>query len=229
MTTPRPTPGRSDTPADRADAQAGRVDEAANWTDSASDRTAASVPTATVRRITAELLAAAPRLSTTRLVLIDGPAGSGKTTLAAALSSALADAPVVHMDDLYPGWSGLAAGIDRLYDEILLPLSAGRPATYRRYDWIAGELAESHTLTAPDVLIVEGCGCGARRTSTWANLLLWIETDEAERLARGLARDGEDARPQWLRWMATEQALYAAEHTRTRATLHLNGRAHPTP
>ncbi len=52
---------------------------------------------------------AEPRCGSTRLVCIDGPAGSGKTTLAEALSEVLDGAPVVHMDDLYEGW-GQALG-----------------------------------------------------------------------------------------------------------------------
>ncbi len=38
-----------------------------------------------------------------RLVCIDGPAGSGKTTLAAAVESAAPDAYVVHSDELLEG------------------------------------------------------------------------------------------------------------------------------
>jgi uridine kinase len=41
------------------------------------------------------------------IIAIDGPAGAGKTTLAATLSLALAQdftITVMHMDDLYAGW-----------------------------------------------------------------------------------------------------------------------------
>src|SRR3546814_12089505 len=45
-----------------------------------------------------------------RLLCIDGPAGSGKTTLAEGISDAFPGSSlVIHMDDLYLGWSGLDA------------------------------------------------------------------------------------------------------------------------
>ena len=50
------------------------------------------------------VLADPPRCGTIRLVCIDGPAGSGKTTLAAALAAAVRrrgrSVEVVHLDDL---------------------------------------------------------------------------------------------------------------------------------
>ncbi len=179
--------------------------------------------------VSAHLRSAPARLGPTRLILIDGPAGSCKTTLAGTLSAALGDAQVLHMDDLYPGWSGLTAGVGRLLDEVLRPLADHRPAEYHRYDWHTGSLAEPHPVPAADHLIVEGCGAGSRLPSTWASLLIWVETDDAERLARGLARDGDDARPHWLRWMAEERALYAAEDTRARADLRLDGHGRLVP
>src|SRR5205085_5813827 len=48
------------------------------------------------------LLAEPPLLGATRLVCVDGPAGSGKTTFADRLTEALGGAAaLVHMDDLY--------------------------------------------------------------------------------------------------------------------------------
>ena len=65
-------------------------------------------PSETADRVVALALARPPTLGDGRLVCVDGPAGSGKTTLAAGIA-ARTGAPVLHMDDLYPGWSGLRA------------------------------------------------------------------------------------------------------------------------
>ena len=42
-----------------------------------------------------------------RIIAIDGPAGSGKTTLAERLSQNFPERPIaiIHMDDLYAGWN----------------------------------------------------------------------------------------------------------------------------
>ena len=42
------------------------------------------------------------------VVTIDGYSGSGKSTLAAALARLLPGWQVLHLDDWYPGWDGLA-------------------------------------------------------------------------------------------------------------------------
>lgn len=42
------------------------------------------------------------------ILLIDGHSGSGKTTFAARVHGALGW-PVIHLEDVYPGWDGLAA------------------------------------------------------------------------------------------------------------------------
>lgn len=180
-----------------------------------------------VRGLVGWVHATPPRCGTTRLVCVDGPSGSGKTTLAGRLGTALG-APVLHLDDVYPGWDGLADAVPLLYEAVVAPLCAGRDAAYRRYDWDRGVYAETVPVGRPDVLVVEGVGSGARSIAGHAVLLVWVEAPRAERFRRGIARDGEAYRPHWERWAAQEQTHFAAEDTRARAHVVVDGTA-PVP
>ncbi len=171
----------------------------------------------------AQVTSAPPRLGPVRLVCVDGPAGSGKTTFAGRLARALGDVQVVHMDDLYEGWSGLDRVWERLYGWVLEPMAAGRPGRYRRYDWAAGEFAEWHTVPVADVLVVEGCGSAQRGVDPYATLRVWVEVPRELRLQRGIVRDGEALRAEWLRWAELEAAHFARERTRERADLRVDG------
>jgi energy-coupling factor transporter ATP-binding protein EcfA2 len=183
---------------------------------------AAQVPAAQV--LADRVLAAAPRLGGTRLVCVDGPAGSGKTTLAGRLAAVLGDdTAVVHMDDLYAGWT-LTGAVARLCAGVLRPLAVGRDGAYHRYDWTARRFSPALvTVPAPGVLVVEGCGSGSRAVDPWAGLRVWVEADPALRLARGLARDGDHLAPEWHRWQETEAAHFAADGTRDRADVVVDG------
>ncbi|GAA2728777.1 uridine kinase family protein [Cellulomonas aerilata] len=172
--------------------------------------------------------AASPRLGGTRLVVVDGPAGSGKTTLAGRLGAALG-APVLHGDDLLAGWGDLEGWWSRLADGVLAPLAAGRPGRYRRYDWVERRFAEEHDVPLTGALVVEGCGAGRRAADAVAVLRVWVEAPPDVRLARGLERDGEDMRSEWLAWMAAEAAHFAAEGTRERADVLVDGCASMEP
>jgi uridine kinase len=172
------------------------------------------------------LLATPPSLGATRLVCVDGPAGSGKTTFAGRLAAALGDdAGVVHMDDLYAGWT-LTGAVARLSAGVLRPLAAGCPGAYHSYDWRAGRFAPDRVpVPPPSVLVVEGCSSGARALGAWTTLLVWVEAPEGLRLTRGLARDGEEMAPHWHRWQREEAEHFAAEGTRDRADLRVDGTA----
>jgi uridine kinase len=163
------------------------------------------------------------RCGDTRLVCVDGPSGAGKSSLARRLAAALDDPPVVRMDDIYPGWDGLAAAVPLLYEQVVAPLAAGRPAAYRRYDWASGGFAETRPLGRPEVLLVEGVAAGARPVAAHATLLLWVEAPRAERFRRGIERDGESYRPHWERWARQEAAHFAVDGTRDRADLRVDG------
>jgi len=161
------------------------------------------------------------------VVAVDGPSGSGKSTLAGRLAGSL-DCPIVHMDDLYPGWDGLADAVPRLLEWVLEPLAAGRYPRYRRYDWTAGEYAEWHEVdvAAEDgaaFLVLEGVGCGARAGAGHVSTLIWVEAARDERFRRGILRDGEAYLPHWQRWANQEERHFATEGTRRRADVVLDG------
>jgi uridine kinase len=165
-----------------------------------------------------------PTLGGGRLVCVDGPAGSGKTTLADRLrrGSDRLDrrSTVVHMDDLYAGWSGLAQ-VDAQLEGLLGPMAAGEPGRYRRFDWEAGTFAETVVVPPVPVLVLEGVGSGSARFEHLRTVLVWVEAPYDVRMSRGLERDGEAFAPHWEQWAQDEGALFARERTRERADLLL--------
>lgn len=153
-----------------------------------------------------------------RIVAVDGPSGSGKTTFADEVAAELARRfgtrpQIVHMDDIFPGWDGLAQAVDLVVDYVLAPLSRGAAGSFRRWDWLAGERAEWVDVPLADWLVVEGVGSGSRRCRPHLSALAWLDADPDVRMARGLERDGEPFRPHWQRWARQEQQLFAEEDT----------------
>ena len=179
------------------------------------------VPEATVTAVLAHAESQPPLLGGGRLVCIDGPAGSGKTTLAAAVAEATA-ARVLHMDDHYEGWRGLGDAPTRIRDEILVALAVGVPGFYRRFDWERNEFAELHAVEPSELLVLEGVGSGSRELAPYRATLVWVTADADLRLARGLERDGDAARADWLRWMDDEQAHFTAHGTEAAADLRVD-------
>ena len=136
------------------------------------------------------------------VVGIDGPSGSGKTTLASAVAQRLGCA-VVHMDELFPGWDGLAAAAGLLTEQVLRPLAQENDGAYRRWDWDASTC----------------CASTVHPATPYVAVAVWVEADAQVRMTRGIERDGEAFRPHWQRWAAQERALFATDGTRDRADL----------
>lgn len=173
----------------------------------------------TAADVVAHSLAQPARLGSSRLVCIDGPAGSGKTTLADQVAE-LSGAPVVHLDDLYAGWEGLLE-VDRPVLDLLGPLAEDRTGHYHRFDWTAYEYRETRAVEPAPLLVLEGVGAGNRGWRGLVSTLVWVEAPEEARRARGLARDGEQVRDRWEQWMGDEARLFARERTRAAADLVL--------
>ena len=160
-----------------------------------------------------------PLAGQTRVIAVDGPAGSGKSSLATELAEVLGEALVLNTDQLYPGWDGLAEGAQRLVDDVLLPLSAGLAATVRPWDWSSGSEGEPRELPACATLIVDGAGCGSRAGAPFLSMIIWLDADVELRQQRALERDGEMFAPHWESWAEQERALFEREQPRERAAL----------
>ncbi len=174
------------------------------------------------------ILAAPPRLGPVRLVAVDGPAGSGKTTFAArlvdAFTAAGVEAPTVHTDDLLEGWADLVSFWPRLAEWVLDPLRAGEPARYRRYDWEAERFGDDwQELAVPPVLVLEGVTSARAAIRPELTMAVFVTAEPDRRLARGIARDGEQLRDQWVRWMLDEQRHFTDDRTAGQVDLVVDG------
>lgn len=164
----------------------------------------------------------APTLGSGRLICIDGPGGSGKTTLAAMIAELHHGACVVHMDDLYDGWSGLH-DVGAQLASILAPLTRGEAGTYRRYDWDAQRYAETVSVPPGPLLVLEGVGSALRSHAHLATVTVWVSVPAELRLRRGLERDGLALRDQWHQWMREEDLIFAREAVEQRADVLVDG------
>ena len=99
------------------------------------------------------------------LVAIDGPCTAGKTTLTEKLAE-LYDCNVFHMDDFFlrpvqrtPERFGEIGGnvdYERFQEEVLRPLKAGRPFSYRPFDCGTFTLAEPVRVIPKQLNLIEG-------------------------------------------------------------------------
>ncbi|WP_116113271.1 hypothetical protein [Austwickia chelonae] len=188
---------------------------------------------ATVARIVTVAERRGPMAGKSIVVAFDGPAGAGKTTLADVLAAALSadrglHVPIVHMDDLYPGWDGLFPAVDLLVHHVLEPLAQGRPVFSPVYDWTAQNFADPRPILSAPWIVVEGVGCASRPCLPYLSAVIWTEASADLRRARALRRDGDTFRPYWQQWALQEEQLFAQEGTREQADLILDtGRSEP--
>jgi hypothetical protein len=171
------------------------------------------------------LIAAIVASAAVPIVLLDGRSGSGTTKLARALVEAWGGpVTLIRLDDIYPGWDGLAAASEHIREHVLEPLAAGGEPCWRRWDWAADAPAEWHGLDPSRPLLIEGCGALSRSTRALASFALWVELDPQTRKRRALSRDGDAYRPHWDRWAAQEQEFIEREHPASLADLLIDGR-----
>ena len=183
-----------------------------------------AAPVRQVLAALADLRSRAPEAEHPLVLALDGPSGTGKSTLAAALQLRT-EAVVVAGDDFYGSVlptltaeqrSGLsdaevvAAVFDwrRLRTEALTPLRTGGPTTFRAYDWVSndGRLGPRRSLRPRPLVIVEGVYSGRPELADLVDLAVYVGVDPAMRRNR-LANRGDD--PAWAAlWDRGEQYYF---------------------
>jgi uridine kinase len=147
-------------------------------------------------------------------LIIDGPSGAGKTTLAASLEAAWPQERtvfVLHMDDLYPGWQGLRQASDIVAKTVIPARTADEEVTVNSWDWAAAGPGSPIVIPANVDLIIEGCGALTKASARGVTASIWLDAEEGIRKSRALSRGNEDFQAHWDEWDAQFQQ-FVAEH-----------------
>jgi uridine kinase len=166
-----------------------------------------------------------PAFGGVRAIGVDGPAGAGKSTLAAQLAEA-ARAPRIEIDD-FISWDDPTGRLwwPRFEEQVLGPLFRGEDPRFQQRDWNdwrGDSLGGWKTVPWSPVVIIEGVTCTRRETVGRLAYAIWVQAPADVRLSRGLARDhGQDydVTALWRDWMVEEERFFAADATRSRADL----------
>jgi para-aminobenzoate synthetase len=148
------------------------------------------------------------------IIAIDGRSGSGKTTLAIELAARLREhhkVSLFHLEDIYPGWNGLFAGIERYVSTVLSPLRNGDTAEWVSWDWEKHYDGEARVTRPAEIVLVEGVGAAAGAARPLLDAVIWADSSDQDRRARALARDGDTYGPFWDQWAAQEEEWLAAD------------------
>ncbi|CAB4925003.1 unannotated protein [freshwater metagenome] len=153
------------------------------------------------------------------LIAIDGPAGAGKTTLAAKMMTELAlynSINLIHMDDLYSGWSNpLNEDLSLTLSRIVEAFASQKEFTVSIFNWSTNAFDSSLTFEPSEILIIEGVGAGQKTVRDAGAILYWLDVEPEIGLARVLNRDGFDIQTQMRQWQVDQDEHFERDATRT--------------
>lgn len=160
------------------------------------------------------------------VITIDGPAGSGKTTLAKELSSVLDSCYTVHMDDLYEGWdSTLNLKLTAKLKTILSNVKNENRIRFTPFDWLESKFGSQVDVAAPKYLIIEGVGSGQSSVREFVSLSLWIEVSPDLGLERVIKRDGPLVAEFMPAFIVAQNAHFEKEATKKSADYRVSGQS----
>ena len=165
------------------------------------------------------------------IVAIEGGSASGKTTLAQLLQD-LYGCTVFHMDDFFlrpeqrtpERFAEVGGNVDRerFLEEVLLPLSQGKPVCYRPFDCATQTLEAPVTVTPNRLTVVEGAYSMHPALAPYYTLSVFLNIDSAYQQARILKRNSPAfAKRFFEEWIPLEQRYFSQTQIRERCDLTL--------
>lgn len=152
---------------------------------------------------------------------IDGPCGSGKSSLAALLAD-LFPSRVLHMDDYYlpmrqrsPDWETTPCGnmdLQRFLRQALLPASKGESIACQPYSCREGRLLETQMLPASPLTIVEGSYSQHPLLAPHYDLKIYLCCHHQEQQQRIRRREGARLDAYLQRWIPLEESYFRTFH-----------------
>ncbi len=154
------------------------------------------------------------------LVAIDGRCASGKTTLASLLSRKLS-CNLIHTDSFYlrenqrtkerlaePGGN---VDYERFRSEVLLPLKAGTPFSYRPYDCHLMQLLPPVSVSPAPVELIEGTYSCRPDFVSFYDLRIFLTVEKEEQMKRIIEREGkEKAKRFGDTWIPLEEKYFSS-------------------
>lgn len=169
------------------------------------------------------------------IIGIDGPCGSGKTTLAGRLKEALPSCAVIHTDDFFlqpsmrtverlaePGGN---MDRERLYEEVMKRAGEKNGFTYRKYDCQTGAFSPVDIREA-SILIVEGSYSLHPDLASHYDLTIFLNIDPEEQLNRLEKRVGKERLSRFVNeWIPLENRYFQALGIASKADIRLSSKA----
>lgn len=173
------------------------------------------------------------------LIVLDGPCGGGKTTLAGLLGKVYGVPPIA-MDDFFlppamrtpqrlaePGGN---VHVERFLFEVLKPLQAGQNFVYGRFNCHTQCITPCVHMAAPVTIIEGSYSHHPAFESAYERLhalCVFVCVDEEEQLRRLTLRDSKRIEAFRTRWIPLEKRYFEAYDREARADVRLQSRANP--
>lgn len=166
------------------------------------------------------------------LLAIEGGAAAGKSTLAQLLNQVY-DCAVAHMDDFFLrpeqrtaerlAQAGGNVDRERFLQEVLLPLSRGETARYRRFDCAAQAVGEPTQLRPTPLTVVEGCYSMHPDLRGFYDLSVFLKISPALQQKRIESRNTPEFRRRFFEeWIPLERRYFDCMQVEAACDLLLN-------